>query len=154
MSKIETRLKAIGLELPTPAKPVASYLPAVTSRGHVFISGQLPMKDGTLISTGKVPSEVSIEAAREAARQCVLNGLAALKAELKDQLDRVEKLVRIAVYVQSNDDFHGQPQVANGASDLLEQILGDSGRHARAAVGVNALPLNAPVEIEFVFEVD
>ena len=132
---------------------MAAYVPAVTSRGQVIVSGQLPMKNGELMSTGKVPSQVSVEDAQAAARQCVLNGLAVLKAELGDSFDRLIRLVRIGAFVQSNDDFFAQPQVANGASELLLEILGDAGRHARAAVGVNALPLNASVEIEFIFEV-
>ena len=133
---------------------MAAYVSAVTSRGHVIVSGQLPMQNGELMSTGKVPTQVSIENAQNAARQCVLNGLAALKAELDGDLTRLLCVVRIGVFVQSSDDFYGQPQVANGASELLNDILGESGRHVRAAVGVNALPLNAPVEVEFIFEVE
>ncbi|OUV67237.1 MAG: LysR family transcriptional regulator [Gammaproteobacteria bacterium TMED133] len=150
---IESKLAELGLTLPEAPKPVAAYVPAVTSRGQVIVSGQLPMKNGELMSTGKVPSQVSVEDAQAAARQCVLNGLAVLKAELGDSFDRLIRLVRIGAFVQSNDDFFAQPQVANGASELLLEILGDAGRHARAAVGVNALPLNASVEIEFIFEV-
>ena len=150
---IESKLAELGLTLPEAPKPVAGYVPAVTSRGQVIVSGQLPMKNGELMSTGKVPSQVSVEDAQAAARQCVLNGLAVLKAELGDSFDRLIRLVRIGAFVQSNDDFFAQPQVANGASELLLEILGDAGRHARAAVGVNALPLNASVEIEFIFEV-
>lgn len=150
---IEKRLEEHGLVLPAAPKPVASYLPAVTSGGHVFVSGQLPMRDGQLTATGKVPSAVTLEDAQQAARQCVLNGLAVLKAELSGDLSRLVRVVRIAVYVQSDDDFYAQPQVANGASEMLQEIVGEAGRHSRAAVGVNALPLNAPVEIELVFEV-
>ncbi len=112
------------------------------------------MQNGELLSTGKVPSQVSIEEAQAAARQCVLNGLAVLKAELGGSFDRLVRLVRIGAFVQCDDDFSAQPQVANGASEMLLEILGDAGRHARAAVGVNALPLNASVEIEFIFEVN
>jgi len=101
-----------------------------------------------------VPSQVSIEEAQDAARQCVLNGLAVLKAELGGSFERLTRLVRIGAFVQSDDDFFAQPQVANGASELLLEVLGDAGRHARAAVGVNALPLNASVEIEFLFEIE
>ncbi|MEQ8788769.1 MAG: RidA family protein [Pirellulaceae bacterium] len=150
---IEEKLKQLGLALPTAPGPVASYLPAVTSGGHVFVSGQLPMRDGQLISQGGVPSQVSVEQAQDAARQCVLNGLAVLKAELDGDLERMQRVVRIAVFVQSDNGFFEQPRVANGASDLLQEVLGEAGRHARAAVGVNALPLNAPVEVEFVFAV-
>jgi len=151
---IESKLAELGLNLPEAPKPVAAYVPAVTSRGHVFVSGQLPMQNGKLLCTGKVPSQVSIETAQDAARQCVLNGLAVLKAELGGSFDRLVRVVRIGAFVQSDDDFSGQPQVANGASELLLEILGEKGRHARAAVGVNALPLNVPVEIEFLFEID
>jgi enamine deaminase RidA (YjgF/YER057c/UK114 family) len=151
---IESKLKELGLSLPEAPKPVAAYVPAVSSRGQVMVSGQLPMKNGELVSTGKVPSQVSIEDAQAAARQCVLNALAILKAELGGDLDRLIRVVRIGAFIQSDDDFFAQPQVANGASELLLELLGDTGRHARAAVGVNALPLNAAVEIEFTFEVD
>ena len=151
---IESKLEERGFTLPDAPKPVAAYVSAVTSRGHVIVSGQLPMQNGELMSTGKVPTQVSIENDQNAARQCVLNGLAALKAELDGDLTRLLGVVRIGVFVQSSDDFYGQPQVANGASELLNDILGESGRHVRAAVGVNALPLNAPVEVEFIFEVE
>ncbi|MCK5922053.1 MAG: RidA family protein [Methylococcales bacterium] len=151
---IETKLEELGLTLPEAPAPVASYIPAVTSRGQVIVSGQLPMQNGELISTGKVPSQVSIEDAQAAARQCVLNALAVLKAELDGDLSRFVRVVRIGAFVQSDDDFFGQPQVANGASEFLQEILGEAGRHARAAVGVNALPLNASVEVEFTFEVN
>ena len=150
---IESNLEKLGLTLPEAPKPVAAYVPAVTSRGLVIISGQLPMRDGEIMSAGKVPSQVSIEEAQDAARQCVLNGLAVLKAELGGSFDSLVRLVRIGAFVQSDGDFFAQPQVANGASELLLEILGDAGRHARAAVGVNALPLNASVEIEFQFEI-
>lgn len=151
---IESKLKELGLNLPEAAKPIAAYVPAVTSRGQVIVSGQLPMLNGELISLGKIPSQVSIEDAQAAARQCVLNGLAVLKTELDGDLTRLVRLIRIGAFIQSDDDFFGQPQVANGASEFLLELLGDAGRHARAAVGVNALPLNASVEIEFTFEVN
>lgn len=151
---IESKLEELGISLPEAPKPVAAYVPAVSSRGQVIVSGQLPMQNGELMSTGKIPSQVSIEDAQAAARQCVLNGLAVLKAELGGDLSRFVRVVRIGAFVQSDDDFFAQPQVANGASEFLLEILGDAGRHARAAVGVNALPLNAPVEIEFTFEVE
>ena len=151
---IETKLEELGLSLPEAPKPIAAYVPAVTSRGQVIVSGQLPMQNGELMSTGKIPSQISIEDAQAAARQCVLNGLAVLKAELGGDLNRFVRVVRIGAFIQSDDDFFAQPQVANGASEFLLEILGDAGRHARAAVGVNALPLNASVEIEFTFEVE
>jgi enamine deaminase RidA (YjgF/YER057c/UK114 family) len=119
----------------------------------VFVSGQLPLTAGQLMAAGPVPSQVPIDQAQEAAAQCVLNGLAVLKAELHGDLRKLNRVVRIAVYVQSDNGFKDQPLVANGASELLEKLLGDAGKHARAAVGVNALPLGASVEVEFVFEV-
>lgn len=150
---IEARLQELGLTLPAVAKPVAAYVPAVESGNQVFVSGQLPLADGKLLCTGKVPSQVSVETAQQAARQCVLNGLAALLAQIGGDWSRLVRVVRIGAFVQSDNDFFQQSQVANGASELLQAILGDAGRHARAAVGVNALPLNAPVEVEFLFEI-
>lgn len=150
---IEARLATMGLNLPTPSKPVAAYLPCVRTGNLVFVSGQLPLTAGNLLAQGKVPTQVGVEQAREAAVQCVLNALAILKAELNDDLTLVRRVVRVGVFVQSDDGFKDQPLVANGASELLEKLLGDAGKHARAAVGVNALPLGASVEVEFVFEV-
>ena len=151
----ELRLEQLGLTLPTPVTPVANYVPCIAVHsGHmVYISGQVPMRDGVLIAEGTVPDVVSIEQAVECARQCVLNGLAALNAEV-GSLDRVRSVVRVGGFVACGAGFGQQPQVINGASDLLVEIFGDSGKHARAAVGVSALPLNAPVEIEFAFLID
>jgi enamine deaminase RidA (YjgF/YER057c/UK114 family) len=148
-------LARMGLELPPAPKPVASYVPAVTAASGVpvLVSGQLPFKDGRLMATGAVPEPVSVETAQACARQCVLNGLAALRAEIRD-LSRLRRVLRLGVFVQCPPGFADQPKVANGASDLLVELLGDAGRHARAAVGVSALPLDAPVEIEFAFLVD
>lgn len=150
---IEAKLQELNLSLPTPPKPVASYVPCVRTGNLVIISGQLPSVDGKLLFTGKVPSTVGLEYAQQCARQCVLNGLAILKAELGGDWSKLVRVVRVGGFVACDDDFTAQPQVVNGASDLLLQLLGDAGRHARAAVGVNALPLGAPVEIEFTFEV-
>lgn len=150
---IDAKLAELGLVLPAPPKPVAAYVPCVRSGNLVFVSGQLPFAAGQLLFTGRVPSPVDLEEAQECARQCVLNGLAILKAEIGGDWSKLVRVVRIGVFVQSADGYADQPQVANGASELLVKILGDAGRHARAAVGVNALPLNAPVEVEFVFEV-
>jgi len=146
-------LKSLNIVLPDAPKPIASYVPARRSGNQVFISGQIPMSNGSLISAGLVPSQVSIEQALACARQCTLNGLACLQAEIGD-LDRVVKAVKIGVFVASDLGFGDQPKIANGCSDLLLEIFGDRGRHARAAVGVSGLPLNAPVEIEFIFEVE
>jgi enamine deaminase RidA (YjgF/YER057c/UK114 family) len=150
---LETRLQTLGLSLHEAPKPIAAYVPCVRTGNLVFVSGQLPLTGKSLLATGKVPSACPVDQAQSAAAQCVLNALAILKAELGGDLSRIQRVVRIGVFVQSDDDFSQQPQVANGASELLEKLLGDAGRHARAAVGVNALPLNASVEIEFLFEV-
>ncbi len=144
-------LADLGLALPSPPKPVASYVPSVQTGNLLIVSGQLPFKDGTLLATGKVPSAVSLEKAQECARQCILNALAVVAGESRS-LDRVARIVRLGVFVASDEGFADQPKVANGASDLLQQIFGESGRHARAAVGTNALPLNACVEIEMMVE--
>lgn len=151
---IEVKLQAMGLALHEPAKPIAAYLPTVRTGNLVFVSGQLPLTGGKLLATGKVPSAVSIDQAQEAARQCVLNGMAALKAELGGHLEQLRRVVRVGVFVQSDEDFQEQAMVANGASEFLEELLGDAGKHVRAAVGVNALPKNASVEVEFLFEVE
>jgi enamine deaminase RidA (YjgF/YER057c/UK114 family) len=151
---IEAKLQQMGLALHAAPKPIAAYVPTLRSGNLVFVSGQLPLTGGKLLATGKIPSAVSVEQAQEAARQCVLNGLAALKAELNDDLSRLKRVIRVGVFVQSDDTFEDQAAVANGASELLEALLGDAGKHVRAAVGVNALPKNASVEVEFLFEAD
>ncbi len=150
---IEAKLAKMGLALHEAPKPVASYVPCVRTGSLVVVSGQLPLTGKTLLATGKVPSQVTIDQAQEAAAQCVLNGLSVLKGELDGQLNRLSRVVRVGVFVQSDETFHDQALVANGASELLEKLLGEKGRHARAAVGVNVLPLNATVEVEFLFEV-
>lgn len=149
----EQQLAALGLTLPPAPKPVASYIPAVRTGNLVFVSGQLPFKDGQLMATGPVPSKCSIEAAQAAARQCVLNGLAVVGDQVGGDFSRIVRIVRVGAFVQSDDGFTEQPKVANGGSELLQQLLGESGRHARAAVGTNALPLGASVEIELLVEV-
>jgi len=146
----EGRLAELGLTVPDVAKPVASYIPAVTTGSYVFTSGQLPMREGQLITTGKVGGEVTAEEAVECAKQCALNALAAIRAEV--ELSRITRIVKVVVFVASTPDFTGQPGVANGASELLGQVFGDAGRHARSAVGVPVLPLDAPVEVELVVE--
>lgn len=144
-------LADLGLALPAAPKPVASYVPSVQTGNLLIVSGQLPFRDGKLIATGKVPSAVSLETAQECARQCILNALAVVAGESKS-LGQVARIVRLGVFVACDDGFADQPKVANGASDLLQQIFGEAGRHARAAVGTNALPLNACVEIEMMVE--
>jgi enamine deaminase RidA (YjgF/YER057c/UK114 family) len=147
----ERRLAELGLEVPEVAKPVAAYVPAVRSGNHVFTSGQLPMRAGELITTGKVGGEVSVEDAVACAQQCALNALAAIRAEVP--LEQVVRVVKVVVFVASTPDFTGQPGVANGVSQLLGEVFGDAGRHARSAVGVPVLPLDAPVEVEMTVEV-
>jgi enamine deaminase RidA (YjgF/YER057c/UK114 family) len=152
MSTPEERLAELGLTVPEVPAPVAAYIPAVRSGVHVVTSGQLPMRDGQLMATGKVGGEVTQEEAVECARQCGLNALAAVRAELGD-LSQVKRVVKVVAYVASTPDFTGQPLVANGVSELLGEVFGDAGRHARSAVGVPVLPLDAPVEVELTVEV-
>lgn len=152
MSTPEEKLAELGLSVPEVAAPVAAYVPAVRSGNHVFTSGQLPMRDGQLITTGKVGGEVSEEEAYECARQCALNGLAAIRAEL-GSLSAIKRIVKVVAFVASTPDFTGQPKVANGVSELLGEVFGEAGQHARSAVGVPVLPLDAPVEVEFLVEV-
>jgi enamine deaminase RidA (YjgF/YER057c/UK114 family) len=147
----EERLAAMGHPLPEIAKPVASYVPAVRTGEYVYTSGQLPMRSGELMATGKVGGEVTPEQATDCARQCVLNALAAVRGEVP--LKNVVRVVKLVVFVASTPDFTGQPGVANGASDLVGEAFGDAGKHARSAVGVPVLPLDAPVEVEMVVEV-
>lgn len=148
MINIHEKLEMLGLTLPTPPKPVASYIPAVTHGDTIHVSGQLPMSQGELIAVGPVPSECTLEDATAAARQALLNGLAVIDAQLDGDWSRFVRLIRVGVYVLSETGFGDQPKVANGASELAVEILGEAGRHARAAVGTNALPLNASVELE------
>ncbi|MCW2829167.1 MAG: RidA family protein [Marmoricola sp.] len=148
----EERLAELGLSVPEVAKPVAAYVPAVRSGHHVFTSGQLPMREGQLMLTGKVGGEVSQEEAVECARQCALNALAAVRAEV-GELSAVKRIVKVVAFVASTPDFTGQPLVANGVSELLGEVFGEAGRHARSAVGVSVLPLDAPVEVELVVEI-
>jgi enamine deaminase RidA (YjgF/YER057c/UK114 family) len=148
----EARLHELQLELPPAPKPVASYIPAVRSGNLLFLSGVLPFRDGQLTLTGKVGRELTSEQGRDASRTAVLNALAIARQEL-GTLDRITKMVRMVGHVASAEGFVQQPAVINGASDLLVQIFGDAGRHARVAVGVAELPLNAPVELELILEV-
>lgn len=152
-STVADRLASLGLELPAPPRPVAAYVPAVRAGRLLVVSGQVPFRDGTLLATGPVPSAVSLEQAQQAARQCVLNGLAVVAAQLDGDLERVSRIVRLGVFVQCDPGFIEQPKVANGASELLVELFGELGRHARAAVGSIALPLGATVEIEMMVEV-
>lgn len=153
MHPIESRLAELKILLPEAPKPVASYVPAVRSGQWIIVSGQLPFRNGQLLATGKVGSVISIELATEAARQCIINTLAVVKAELRGDWSQFVRIIRVGAFVASDDSFTGQPKVANGASDLLVEIFGDAGKHARSAVGTNVLPLNASVEIELIVEV-
>ena len=152
MTTPEDRLAELGLAVPDVAKPVAAYVPAVRTGNYVFTSGQLPMRDGQMITTGKVGGEVTVDEAVECARQCALNALAAVRAEI-GELSGIKKIVKVGVFVASTPDFTGQPAVANGASELFGLVFGEAGQHARAAVGVPVLPLDAPVEVELLVEI-
>ena len=151
MSKIDDRLAELGLSLPEVAKPVAAYVPAVISGNLVFTSGQLPFTKGVLPATGKVGADVSAEDAKDYARTCALNGLAAA-ASVIGSLDRIIRVVKVVGFVASDPSFSGQSGVINGASEFLGELLGDAGAHARSAVGVAVLPLDSPVEVELILE--
>lgn len=149
---VSKRLQELGITLPDPPSAVAAYVPAVVSESWCFTAGQLPLKDGALVAQGKVGQDVTEEQAYAAARQSALNAVS-VAAACAGGVDRLKRVVKVVGFVQSSDDFHGQPKVINGASELFEQIFGNQGKHARSAVGTNALPLNAAVEVEVIFEV-
>jgi enamine deaminase RidA (YjgF/YER057c/UK114 family) len=146
---IEKKLQELGIELPQAAKPLAAYVPGVKINNMVFTSGQLPLVNGELKYKGKAGAEVSEADAKKAAEICVINCLSVLKS-LAGNLDNVEKIVKLTVFIASTPEFTNQPEVANGASELIEKIFGDKGKHARSAVGVSVLPRNASVEIELI----
>lgn len=148
----EARLAALGLTLPPVAAPLAAYVPAVRSGPYVYTAGQLPLANGKLLMTGRVGAQVSVEEAASLARTCALNALAAV-ASVTGGLSAVIRIVKIVGFVASDPSFTGQPLVLNGASELMLEVFGDSGRHARSAVGVAVLPLDAPVEVELIAEV-
>jgi len=150
---VEQRLAELGIEIPPPAPAVGNYVGAVTTGKLVFVSGHGPYRDGTYHHIGKVDSEVSVDHAYESARITMINALASLKAEI-GSLDRVRRIVKLLGMVNSDPDFKRQPEVINGASDLLVEIFGDRGRHARSAVGLGALPMGISVEIEMIVEID
>lgn len=152
MSAVEDRLSELGLTVPEVVPPVAAYVPVVREGDLVFTSGQLPMVDGALPTTGKVGAEVDADAAKSLAETCALNAIAAIKSEIGD-LDAVTRVVKVVGFVASDPSFTGQPGVINGASELFVKAFGDKGIHARSAVGVAALPLDAPVEVEVVVSV-
>ena len=149
---VSSRLAELGIELPAVAAPLASYVPATRSGSYVYTSGQLPLVGGELIAAGKVGGDVDESMAHECARICILNAVAAA-AETAGGVDRISRIVKVVGFVASDPSFSGQPAVINGASDLLGDIFGDAGVHARSAVGVAVLPKDAPVEIEMIVEV-
>jgi enamine deaminase RidA (YjgF/YER057c/UK114 family) len=146
------RLKELGIELPPAARPVASYVPVTRGAGLAFVAGQVPLEDGKPMVTGRVGESVSVEQGAELARRCALQALAALNEEL-GSLDMVRRILKVTVWVASAEGFVEQPKVANGASDLLVEVFGDAGRHARAAVSAPSLPLGAPIEVEVIADV-
>ncbi|WP_268543225.1 RidA family protein [Candidatus Nitrosotenuis cloacae] len=149
---IEQKLKELGITLPVPPKPAGSYIPVVRSGNLAFVSGQIPMQDGKVVFTGKVPTERTVDEARQAAKLCAVNILAQLKANI-GSLDKVSKIVRVSGFVNSAQDFTEHPKIINAASDLFFEIFGENGKHSRIAVGVSSLPLNSTVEIDMTVEI-
>jgi enamine deaminase RidA (YjgF/YER057c/UK114 family) len=152
MAQIDARLKELGLVLPSVAPPVAAYVPAVQAGDLVYVSGQLPTTGGQMMATGLVGRAVMPHEGYACAKQCALNALAAVK-DVTGDLDRIVRIVKVTGYVASAEGFCDQPKVINGASEVLGSIFGDAGQHARAAVGVSSLPLNAPVEVELIVQI-
>lgn len=151
MTTIDEKLSSLGIILPTPPTAVANYVPYVLADNLVIISGQLPIKDGQVAYKGKVGHDLPLEEGQAAARQCAINILTQLKQACGGDLSRVQRCIRLGGFVNCHPDYTDQPKVINGASDLMVEVFGDLGRHARAAVGVNALPLGAAVEVEAMF---
>ena len=149
---IEEKIKELGYTVPEAPKPLAAYIPAIKVDNLVFTAGQLPMVHGRLIAEGKLGTDVSNELGTKAAEICALNCLSVIKSEIGD-LEKIAQIVKVTVFVNSADGFTAQPQIANGASEFLVNIFGDAGKHVRSAVGVNELPINAPVEIEMIVKV-
>ena len=150
---VEQRLENLGIELPEPVAPVATYVPYVATGSLIFVSGQVPVRDGKLAYRGKVGDTYDLEQARAAARLVGINLLAVAKSACEGDLERISRCVKLGGFVNCTPDFEQQPAVINGASDLMVEVLGDRGRHARFAVGTNVLPFNVPVEIDAVFEI-
>ena len=148
----EEKIKTLGIVLPDMPRPLGSYVPFVKTGNLIYLSGMLPLKDGKLLKTGRLGESVSLEEAVLCARTAAINALAVLKSAA-GSLDMIKQCVKIAGFIASAPDFTDQPKVLNGASDLMSEVFGEAGRHARAAVGVNILPMNSPVEVEFIFEV-
>ena len=148
---LSERLKELGIDLPEMSGPFGAYMPAKRVGGLIYVAGQLPMKSGKLLCVGQVPGRCTVEEARAGARQCVINALAAVRA-VEGSVDVLSGVARVGAFVNSNAEFTEQPKIANAASELLLELFGERGKHVRAAVGVNTLPLDAAVEVEFIFE--
>ena len=149
---IEERIKELGFKIPEAPKPLAAYIPAIRIDKLVFTAGQLPMVDGKLIAVGKLGAEISNELGTKAAEKCAINCLSVIKSVIGN-LDNIEQIVKVTVFINSASGFTAQPQIANGASEFLVKIFGEAGKHVRSAVGVNELPLNAAVEIEVIVKI-
>ena len=149
---IEEKLQSLGISLPTPPKPAGSYIPVVVSKSMAYVSGQIPIKDGKIAFTGKVPTTQSIENAQAAAKLCAINALAQLKEKLGD-LDRIQRIVKVSGFVNTEPNFTEHPKVINTASDFLYEIFGEKGRHSRIAIGANSLPLDSTVEVDLIAEI-
>jgi len=147
----EEKLKELGIEIPEAPKPLASYIPAAISGNFVYTAGQVPLEGGKLNYTGLVGKDISIEDAQKAAKVCAINCLSVIKSVIGD-LNKIERILKLTVFVASSDGFVDQPKVANGASDFIVEVFGEKGKHVRSAVGVSGLPINAPVEIEMIAE--
>lgn len=154
MSQVESKINELGIQLQTPAAPVANYVGFVKSGNQVFISGQLPIKDGQISYIGKVGSEVDLETAQEAAKYCGINILSQLKVACEGNLDRVKRCIKLGIFVNGDPDFTEHPAVANGVSNLIAEVFGDAGKHARAAVGSGSLPFGVSVEVDAIFEIE
>lgn len=150
---VEEKLNEMGIQVPEAPKPLASYIPATKSGNLIFTAGQVPLVDGKLKYEGKVEGEVSLSDAQDAAKICAINCLSAVKS-ITGSLNNISKIVKVTVFVASCEGFTGQPQVANGASDFIVEVFGENGKHVRSAVGVSELPVNAPVEIEMIAEIE
>jgi enamine deaminase RidA (YjgF/YER057c/UK114 family) len=148
---IDEKLANMNIALPSPPKPAGSYIPVVKTGNLVFVSGQIPMRDGKVQVTGKIPTNTTVEEAQSAAKLCILNALSQIKSEI-GSLDRISRIVRVSGFVNSSPDFTEQPKVINAASDLLYEIFGENGKHSRIAVGVASLPLDSSVEIDVIAE--
>tara|TARA_B100000963_G_scaffold353216_1_gene367598 strand:- start:76 stop:546 length:471 start_codon:yes stop_codon:yes gene_type:complete len=152
MIDIEKNLKLNNINLPTPVEPIANYSPFIKSKNYIFISGQIPLVNGRLKYVGKLGKELDIQQGQDAARLCLLNSISIAKLALNNDLSRLERCLKITVFVNSTNNFYDQPKVADGASDLIRDLFKEKGDHARSAVGVNSLPKNVCVEIESIFE--